>query len=90
MYFSALEGLVAEVRRAGAQPIFLLTPSLDADENLTGLPEGVPIFSFADPAQYPALYAPENHYDAWHLNEKGAAELTGLLARRFAEYLRQP
>ena len=90
LYFSALEGLVAEVRRAGAQPIFLLTPSLDADENLTGLPEGVPIFSFADPAQYPALYAPENHYDAWHLNEKGAAELTGLLARRFAEYLRQP
>ena len=90
LYREALGEIVGEVRRAGAQPVFLITPTLSESEHFTGLPEGVLVFSFADPAQFPALYAPENHYDAWHLNEKGAAELTGLLARRFAEYLRQP
>ena len=90
LYFSALEGLVAEVRRAGAQPVFLLTPSLDADENLTGLPAGVPVLAFNDPGKYPTLYEPDRHYDTWHLNEKGAAEFTSLLARRFVEHLRQP
>ena len=89
-YFSALEGLVAEVRRAGAQPVFLLTPSLNPGENLTGLPAGVPFLAFNDPGKYPTLYEPDRHYDSWHLNEKGAAEFTSLLARRFVEHLRQP
>lgn len=90
LYRAALDDLMAEVRRAGAQPVFLITPTLSEAERFTGLPEGVPVFSFADPAQYPALYAPENRYDAWHLNGKGAAEFTSQLARRFAEHLRQP
>ena len=89
-YFAALTALVAEVRRAGAQPVFLLTPSLNPGENVTGLPAGVPVFAFTDPAKYPALYAPDRHYDAAHLNEKGAAEFTSLLARLFVEHLRQP
>ena len=89
-FFSALAEVVAEVRRAGAQPVFLLTPSLDAGENLTGLPAGVPVLAFTDPAQYPALYEPDRHYDTWHLNEKGAAEFTSLLARLFVEPLRPP
>ena len=90
LYFSALEGLVAEVRRAGAQPVFLLTPSLDAAENFTGLPAGVPVLAFNDPGKYPALYEPDRHYDTWHLNGKGAAEFTGLLAHRFVEHLHRP
>ena len=89
-FFSALADVVAEVRRAGAQPVFLLTPSLDPGENLTGLPGGVPVLGFTDPAQYPALYEPDRHYDTWHLNGKGAAEFTSLLAHRFVEHLRQP
>lgn len=88
VYREALDDLVAEVRRAGAQPVFVLTPSLDWHENMTGLPAGIPIFSFNDPGKYPTLYEADRHYDAWHLNEKGAAEFTSLLARRFAEYLR--
>ena len=90
LYREALGELVAEVRRAGAQPVFVITPTLSEREHFTGLPEGVPVFSFADPAQYPGLYAPDHRYDAWHLNEKGAAELTSLLARLFAEHLRRP
>lgn len=88
-YYEALQALVAEVRRAGAQPIFLITPSLGG-EDLTGLPAGVPVFAFTDPAKYPTLYEPDRHYDEWHLNEWGAAELTSLLAQRFVEHLRQP
>ena len=90
LYFSALEGLVAEVRRAGARPVFLLTPSRDAEENLTGLPAGVPVLAFNNPAQYPTLYEPDRHYDGDHLNGKGAAEFTSALASRFTELLRQP
>ena len=90
LYFSALEDLTAEVRRAGAQPVFLLTPSLSAAENFTGLPAGVPVLAFNDPGKYPTLYEPERHYDTWHLNEKGAAEFTGLLAHRFVEHLHRP
>ena len=89
-YFTALAELVAEVRRAGAQPVFLLTPSLNPGENVTGLPAGVPVFAFNDPAKYPTLYEPDRHYDSAHLNEKGAAEFTGLLARLFVAHLRPP
>ena len=87
-YFEALSDLAAEVRRAGAQPVFLITPSLSWRENFTGLPAGVPVFAFNDPAKYPTLYEPDRHFDTWHLNGKGAAELTGFLARQFAELQR--
>ena len=88
LYTTALRDLADAVRRAGAEPVFILTPTLYASDVIIGLPDGVPVFSFSDPVQYPALYAPEHHYDSWHLNEKGAAEFTSLLALRFAEHLR--
>ena len=89
LYTAALRDLAGAVRRAGAEPVFLLTPTVYASDVIIGLPAGVPVFSFSDPAQYPALYAPEHHYDAWHLNEEGAAEFTSLLAQRFAEHQRR-
>ncbi len=88
-YFEALRALVAEVRQAGAEPVFLITPSLSWRENFTGLPADVPVFAYNDPAKHPSLYEPDRHYDVWHLNEKGAAEFTSLLARQFAEWQRR-
>lgn len=46
---------------------------------------GLPLLAFDDPAEFPVLYQPENHYDMRHLNKKGAREFTSLLA---AEFLR--
>ncbi len=82
-FYEALNSVAAEVRGAGAEPIFLMTPSLGG-ENFTGLPAGVPVLAYNDPAKHPSLYEPDRRYDTWHLNEKGAAELTSLLARDFA------
>ena len=81
---AALRDLAAEVRRAGAQPIFVAAPTVSIGENFTGLPEDLAILFYNDPAQAPRLYEAGLHYDAGHLNEKGAAVFTGLLARDFA------
>lgn len=88
-YFEALQELIAAVRQAGAQPIFVITPSLGG-EHFTGLPAGVPLLAYDDPTKYPTLYEPDRHHDQWHLNERGAAELTSLLARHFAEIMHRP
>lgn len=83
----AITEIIAEVRSIGAEPIFVLAPTLDPRENVTELPGDVEILSFADPNQYPALYDASNHYDGWHLNEKGARIFTELLAERFGSLL---
>lgn len=40
------------------------------------------LLSFDDPEKFPALYAPENHYDDQHLNATGAEIFTRLLAEQ--------
>ena len=79
-----------DVREAGAEPIFMLPPTVRVEEHLAaGLPPGMTVWEFDDPAQYPRLYLPELHYDPGHLNEAGAHEFTELLAQRLAELARK-
>lgn len=85
-----LRKLAAAVRAAGAVPIFVLTPSVIRSENYTDLrAQGIDaeLLSFKDPARFPALYDPEFHFDGPHLNERGAHELSRLLAGEFAALL---
>ena len=89
VFRDALAGLIADVRRAGAEPIFVITPTINPMENYTEVPGGVPVWAFNDPNQFPQLFAPDRHYDAWHLNEKGAVEFTALLAERFSKMPRR-
>jgi hypothetical protein len=84
----AIAGLITAVRAAGAEPIFIVSPTLSDNENFTELPGGVPLISFADANRYAALYDPSLTSDGWHLNEKGAEIFTDLLAGRFIDLLR--
>ena len=60
-------------------------------QNFTGLPEGVAVWRYDDPNEYPMLSDGENHYDGEHLNHAGARILTSLMAERFArEILKAP
>jgi hypothetical protein len=89
-FASALQTLIDDVHRAGAEPVFVLPPTVRAEEHLaTGLPAGLVVWEFDDPTQYPRLYLPELHYDPGHLNEAGAREFTSLLAQRLAELARK-
>lgn len=85
---SALEDIAAEVRAAGAEPIFIVASGIYGAERFTDWPPaGVKVLAFDDPAKYPQLYDPAHRYDAHHLDPAGAKEFTRLLAERFAALL---
>jgi hypothetical protein len=86
-FFDALEDIAAEVRAAGAQPILIITPTVDRREHFVGLPSDIPVWRYHDIAAFPELYDPGNHYDASHLNDAGARIFTDMLAKRFADVL---
>jgi hypothetical protein len=85
----AVRSLAADVLRAGAEPIFVITPTLNERENFAALPGNTPLFAFNNPARFPTLFDPANHSDPYHLNERGAVEFTRLLAERFVTHLRE-
>ena len=78
-----------EVRKIGAMPIFLITPSTTqinvATEN-TGLTSTV--MAFNNPRTYPSLYRSEVRRDGQHLTKSGAEEFTRLVAADFVELAR--
>jgi hypothetical protein len=83
VFREALSALIADIRRAGADPIFVLGPTLAQSENFVGIPDGTPVLAFNDPNKYPALFDPDNRYDPAHLNERGARIFTARLAEEF-------
>jgi len=89
-FADALRDIVGEVRRAGAEPVFVIPPTVRVEEKLEeGLPGNVIVWAFDHPHEYPRLYQPELHCDPGHLNEAGAQEWTSLLAQRLAELARK-
>lgn len=78
-----------EVRKIGATPIFLITPSTTqinvATEN-TGLTSVV--MAFNDPRTYPNLYRSEVRRDGQHLTKSGAEEFTRIVATNFVKLAR--
>ncbi len=90
VFREALRGIIAAVRRAGAEPIFVITPTINPVENYGGIPDGAPIWAYNNPTEFPALYDPAHHYDLWHLNHQGAIRFTEILAARFAALTRKP
>lgn len=83
VYREALHDLIGEVRRAGAEPIFVIAPTPNPHENFTEVPDGAALIALNNPAEFPELFDPEKHQDAWHLNEKGAVDFTAILAEKF-------
>ena len=83
-----LHEVVAEVREAGAQVVFVITPTVLARENLADLAAAsvdAPVIAFTDPRRHPALFRTENHCDEEHLNATGAAEFSHALAEEWVE-----
>ncbi|MGB8168201.1 MAG: hypothetical protein WCF18_11960 [Chthoniobacteraceae bacterium] len=88
---AALRALVAEVRAAGAEPVFVITPTVLARENLADVATAgvdAPVIAFTDPRRHPRVFRAENHCDEEHLTATGAAEFTRALAEEFARQAR--
>lgn len=80
-----------EVRRAGAIPIFLITP-LTMQIKLGFRPEsGIAgnVMSFNDARAYPQFYRTEMRLDGNHLNSVAAEEFTRLIAENFSRLRRE-
>jgi hypothetical protein len=80
-----------EVRRAGAIPVFLMTP-LTMQIKLGFRPEsGIAgnVMSFNDARAYPQLYRKEMRIDGSHLNSVAAEEFTRLIAENFSRLRRE-
>ena len=89
VFFDACNEIAEEVQRTGAEPIFILAPTTGTGENRFRLPDGITVFDFNDPAQYPILFDADLRYDEWHLNEKGAIAYTHLIAQHFVMWQRR-
>jgi hypothetical protein len=78
-----------EVRKTGATPIFLITPSttqISVASETTGL-TGV-VMAFNNPRTYPTLYRSNVRRDGQHLTKSGAEEFTRIVAANFVELAR--
>jgi hypothetical protein len=84
---------VAAIRRAGAEPIHLITPTPTPTPELYRLADAgaVPrLLAFNDPVAYPELFAQDHRFDAEHLTTAGARRFSRLLAERMAGVLLGP
>jgi hypothetical protein len=87
----AYRQVAEEVRRAGAIPIFLITP-LTMQIKLGFRPEsGIAdnVMLFNDAGTYPQLYRKEMRLDGNHLNSVAAEEFTRLVAENFLRLRRE-
>jgi hypothetical protein len=87
----ALRDLVAEVRAAGAEPVFVISPTVVGRENLADVAAAgidAPVIAFTDPQRHPGVFRAENHCDEEHLNAKGAEEFTRALAEEWVQRAR--
>ena len=87
----AYRQLAAEVRKAGATPIFLVTP-LTAQIKLAFRPEsGIAgaVMWFNNARAYPQLYRKEMRLDGTHLNSVAVEDFTRLVAENFSQLRRE-
>ena len=81
-----LSQLRQDLKSQGIEVVFVVAPSLRAAHGAgVNAPPGSLVFSFDDLARYAALYAEANRPDAEHLNARGAAIFTRLLATEFVQ-----
>jgi hypothetical protein len=78
-----------DVRKIGAKPIFLITPST-TELNVAAESPGLTsvVMAFNNPRTYPSLYRSEVRRDGQHLTKSGAEEFTRIVATNFVELAR--
>jgi len=87
-----LRELISEIHAAGANPVFVIMPTVVDGEGISDLgTQGISasLISFADPNRFPELYQTDVHSNGYHLNAKGAALMTRMLAAEFVNLLAQ-
>jgi hypothetical protein len=86
----ACRRMAAEVRKAGATPIFLVMPVL-SQTKVKFRPEAPApsVLAFNDMTSYPQLYGTEVRAEELHLNPKGAAALSTLVAEDLSRLIDQ-
>jgi hypothetical protein len=88
---SAYRESAAKIRRAGAEPIFVVAPSIfQSPLRFRESPPPAPLLEFNDARAYPQLYDAKVRVDEQHLTREGAAEFTRLLALEFVDLVRRP
>jgi hypothetical protein len=87
----AYRQLAEEVRKAGATPIFLVTPIM-AQIRLGFRPgSGIKgtVMSFNDAKAYPQLYRQEMRVNGGHINGTAAEDFTRLVAQSFSQLVQE-
>ena len=79
----------ARIRNLGADPIFVVPPSIFQSPVLFREPPAR-LLSFNDCKTYPQLFDPNVRVDEQHLTSEGAEEFTRLLATEFVAIVRSP
>jgi hypothetical protein len=88
---NAYRDCATKVRHLGAQPIFVVAPSIfQSPLHFRESPPPAPLLVFNDSKTYPQLYDPKVRVDDQHLTTEGAAEFTRLLALKFIDFTRRP
>ena len=80
----------AEIRQAGAAPVFVVAPVLSQTTARFREAAPAPLLSFNDSRKYPEFYDTKVRIDDAHLTREGAGQFTRLLAQEFARLVRQP
>ncbi|MEY2497451.1 MAG: hypothetical protein QOD12_1007 [Verrucomicrobiota bacterium] len=73
----------AQIRHAGAAPVFVVAPVLSQTAAHFRQTPPAPLLSFNDSRKYPEFYDTKVRIDDAHLTREGAEEFTRLLAREF-------
>ena len=94
---AVLQGLVAQVEALGAEPVWMLSPSVDLNRRRAALSQDLPAL-FPDQPQLGyyrgqsdvAVYEPSLWFDRSHLTSAGAAIFSDRLASDLADLLDRP
>jgi hypothetical protein len=79
-----------EIRRLGARPVFVVTPTFpQSPSQFSGPPPGL-VLAYNSPSLYPDFYRPSVRVDPYHLNSAGATRLSTLIALDFLKNTGQP
>ena len=79
------------IRRAGAKPIFVVTPVIFQTPMQFGQsPPPAPIIAFNDAGKFPEYYDAKARVDESHLTREAAEKFTAVLARDFVRAAAQP
>lgn len=83
-----VERMVNAVKRAGAQPILIISPVLYRDYVYPDEALDAPVLNFADPRLAPEILRAQYRADDAHLTPEGARIYTDEAARRFLDLAR--